>query len=107
MKYYKVLFVGLVIFSIIFLVLSLILGEFFIFFPFFFFLPLSCGIRRRVEETIDVTSNYSGDMEDHEDEQENLVKMTKSDEKRCVFCNKIILEQNLRFCPHCGKKIKT
>lgn len=107
MKYYKVLFIGLVIFSIIFLLLSLILGEFFIFFPFFFILPLSCGIRRRAEGTMDVPSNYSGDMEDHEDEQETSLKMTKNDEKRCIFCNNIILEQNLRFCPHCGKKIKT
>lgn len=106
MKYYKIIFIGSIIISIIFLVLSFILGELFILFPSFFILPLSCAIRRRAEETMDTEINPYGEIENHEIQQQNEAQNSNIDEKRCSSCNNIILEQNLRFCPHCGKRIK-
>ena len=106
MKHYKLIFIGLTIISITFLVLSLILGEFFILFPFFFILPLSCGIKRRAQETIDTESNSYRNMEDYESEQQIDEKIINIEEKICQSCDNIISERNLRFCPHCGTKIR-
>ncbi|MFX0032523.1 MAG: hypothetical protein ACFE8E_00425 [Candidatus Hodarchaeota archaeon] len=106
MKHYKLIFIGLTIISITFLILSLILGEFFIFFPFFFILPLSCGIRRRTRETINTESYSYGDMENYESEQKVDEETINIEEKVCPSCNIIILEWNLRFCPQCGAKLK-
>jgi len=106
MKHYKLLFIGLIIISITFLVLSLILREFFILFPFFFILPLSCGIRRRSQETINTEAYSHRNMENYEIEQQIDEKIINIEEKICESCNSIISERNLRFCPHCGTKIR-
>ncbi|MFX0017228.1 MAG: hypothetical protein ACFFAK_07100 [Promethearchaeota archaeon] len=103
MKYYNLLFIGIIIVSIILLILSLSFGVFFPIFPFFIILPLSCGLKRRSEENSEEVSepyeNLSiGDIKLSED-------IHKKELKKCLICNNKISEENLRFCPHCGSKI--
>ncbi|MFX1497511.1 MAG: hypothetical protein ACFFBH_08290 [Promethearchaeota archaeon] len=75
-------------------------------FPSFFILPLSCGVRRRDEETTETEINSYGDVENHKNQQQHDMQNSNINEKRCSACNNIISEQNLRFCPYCGKRVK-
>jgi len=103
MKYYTLLFIGIIIVSIVLLILSLLFGVFFPIFPFFIILPLSCGLKRRSEE-------YS-DEESQPYENPSTVDIKLSDHMnqkvltKCPMCANKISEENLRFCPHCGSKI--
>lgn len=103
MKYYTLLFIGIIIVSIILLILSLFFGVFFSIFPFFIILPLSCGLKRRSVE--------SSDEESQPYENLSTVDIKLSDDinqkvlTKCPICANKISEENLRFCPHCGSKI--
>lgn len=104
MKYYTLLFIGIIMVSIILLILSLFFGVFFSIFPFFIILPLSCGLKRRSEE------NSNEESQTYENPSTIHIKL--SDDKnqevltKCPMCNNKISEENLRFCPHCGSKVK-
>ena len=103
MKYYTLLFIGIIIISIILLILSLFFGVFFPIFPFFIILPLSCGLKRRSEESSEEVSQHY--------ENPNTVDTKLSDDinqtvlTMCPMCKTKISEENLRFCPQCGSKI--
>ena len=104
MKYYTLLFIGIIIVSIILLILSLFFGVFFPIFPFFIILPLSCGLKRRSEENSDeVSQPYEDpgtiDIKLSDDINQKILTM-------CPMCKNKISEENLRFCPHCGSKIQ-
>jgi len=103
MKYYTLIFIGIIIVSIILLILSLFFGVFFPIFPFFIILPLSCGLKRRSEE-------YSEEeLQPHENPSTVNIKLSDNINQKvltkCPMCNNKISEENLRFCPHCGSKM--
>jgi hypothetical protein len=103
MKYYTLLFIGIIIISIILLILSLFFGVFFPIFPFFIILPLSCGFKRRSEENSEELSHP------YENPSSADIKLSDDMNKKvltiCPICKTKISEENLRFCPQCGSKI--
>jgi hypothetical protein len=89
MKNYKIFIVFAI--SIILVLLSFLFRQYFFFFPIICIVPFSCGINRRSErEQQNQTTQFS---QPHEFK------------KICPFCEKELIEENLRFCPNCGIKL--
>lgn len=89
MKRYKIIFIFIIVFVVVFL--SILFNQYFLFLPIVCFIPFSCGFSRRTER------NYPY--------QSNQLPQSRELLKKCPFCEKEILEKNLRFCPNCGIKL--
>ena len=101
MKYYVLILLGLNIISVVLLILSLIFGGFFTFFPLLFIFPLSLIFKRRFEAPDDSQSGTNSE----NISLEKRIETNKSVHKKCAKCNTELFEENLRFCPICGMKL--
>ncbi|MFX0058511.1 MAG: hypothetical protein ACFE85_08975 [Candidatus Hodarchaeota archaeon] len=89
MKSYKVIIVFFIVF--ILTLLSFIFNQYFLFVPIICVIPFSCRLSRRSERDYQHQITYSPQSQEFK--------------RICPFCEKEIIEKNLRFCPNCGTKI--
>lgn len=107
MKYYTIFLIIAIITSITLLIISIIFGQYFTFLPFICIIPLSCNTIRR--SRANYNDQHNENLNSHVDlsEEFNQIYDQKSNQIVCLMCGNKISEENLRFCPHCGNKLKT
>jgi len=87
------------------IILGLIFRNF-IPFTFVFFFPVACGCRSNRDNQDNSTSNIGEEDLVSRQKKNNNVEIEIDDSKNyCSSCGIDFFEENLRFCPNCGKKL--